>query len=86
MMKISLVWKRSFFDCLFFAGLLAGAPVYAQTAKNFYEGKAISYLVGSTAGGGNDITSRHIARHLERHIPGKPRNVPGRYIVSSARG
>jgi len=64
-----------------FAVLVAGAPLQAQASKNFYEGKAISYYVGSTAGGGNDITSRHIARHFERYIPGKPRidivNKPG---------
>jgi len=56
-------------------------PLHAQAGKNFYEGKVISYYVGSTAGGGNDITSRHIARHFERYIPGKPRidiiNKPG---------
>src|SRR5436309_6228961 len=65
----------------FFSVLLAAAPVHAQATKNFYEGKIISYYVGSTAGGGNDITSRHIARHFERYIPGKPRidivNKPG---------
>jgi len=49
----------------FFSVLLAAAPVHAQATKNFYEGKIISYYVGSTAGGGNDITSRHIARHFE---------------------
>jgi tripartite-type tricarboxylate transporter receptor subunit TctC len=63
------------------AALMALGSAQAQTSKNFYEGKVISYLVGSTAGGGNDITSRHIARHLEKYIPGKPRidiiNKPG---------
>lgn len=62
-------------------GVLCSSRLHAQGGKNFYEGKAISYLVGSTAGGGNDITSRHIARHLEKYIPGKPRidiiNKPG---------
>jgi tripartite-type tricarboxylate transporter receptor subunit TctC len=37
--------------------------------------------VGSTAGGGSDIIARLVARHFERHIPGKPRidiiNKPG---------
>jgi tripartite-type tricarboxylate transporter receptor subunit TctC len=64
-----------------FAWLLADAPGQAQTPKSFYEGKAIAYYVGSTPGGGNDITSRHLARHFERYIPGKPRidiiNKPG---------
>ncbi len=59
----------------------AALPAYAQPAKNFYEGKSIAFLVGSSAGGGTDVTARLIARHLERHIPGKPRidiiNKPG---------
>jgi tripartite-type tricarboxylate transporter receptor subunit TctC len=66
---------------MFFAVVPGARPLYAQAAKNFYEGKVISYYVGSTAGGGNDITSRHIARHFEKYIPGKPRidiiNKPG---------
>jgi tripartite-type tricarboxylate transporter receptor subunit TctC len=61
--------------------LLTDGPAQAQTGKHFYEGKAIAYYVGSTPGGGNDITSRHLARHFERYIPGKPRidiiNKPG---------
>lgn len=60
---------------------LPASALYAQPVKNFYEGKAIQFLVGSSAGGGTDVTARLIARHLERHIPGKPRidiiNKPG---------
>jgi hypothetical protein len=47
-------------------------PARAQSSKNFYDGKAITFLVGSSAGGGTDITARLIARHIERYIPGKP--------------
>ena len=61
--------------------LLTVRPLYAQTAKSFFEGKTMSYLVGSTAGGGSDLIARLVARHFERHIPGKPRidiiNKPG---------
>lgn len=57
------------------------APAHAQSSKNFYDGKIITFLVGSSAGGGTDVTARLIARHIERHIPGKPRidvvNKPG---------
>ncbi|HEY7554061.1 MAG TPA: tripartite tricarboxylate transporter substrate-binding protein [Candidatus Binatia bacterium] len=63
------------------ADMLCGSGLYAQSGKNFYEGKTISFLVGSTAGGGSDLTARLVARHFERHIPGKPRidviNKPG---------
>lgn len=56
-------------------------PLNAQSGKNFYEGKTITFLVGSSAGGGTDLTARLLARHLERYIPGKPRidiaNKPG---------
>jgi tripartite-type tricarboxylate transporter receptor subunit TctC len=55
------------------ADMLCGSGLYAQSGKNFYEGKTISFLVGSTAGGGSDLTARLVARHFERHIPGKPR-------------
>jgi tripartite-type tricarboxylate transporter receptor subunit TctC len=80
-MRGSFLPKSSKWVLAFFSVLLAAAPVHAQATKNFYEGKVISYYVGSTAGGGNDITSRHIARHFERYTPGKPRidiiNKPG---------
>jgi tripartite-type tricarboxylate transporter receptor subunit TctC len=56
-------------------------PLHAQPSKNFYDGKIITFLVGSSAGGGTDVTARLIARHIERYIPGKPRidvvNKPG---------
>ena len=59
----------------------SAAPLHAQSSKNFYEGKIITFLVGSSAGGGTDVTARLIARHIERYIPGKPRidvfNKPG---------
>lgn len=47
----------------------------------FYQGKSIQIIVGHGAGGGFDTYSRLIARHLGKHIPGKPGtvvvNMPG---------
>jgi tripartite-type tricarboxylate transporter receptor subunit TctC len=81
MKKMRLVSNDLFLLLVLFALVAGPRPLYAQAAKSFYEGKVISYYVGSTAGGGNDITSRHIARHFEKYIPGKPRidilNKPG---------
>lgn len=61
--------------------MLSTAPLHAQGAKSFFDGKTITFLVGSSAGGGTDITARLIARHIERLLPGKPRidivNKPG---------
>ena len=54
---------------------------FSQTAENFYAGRTITILVGSGAGGTTDISSRVIAEHLKRHIPGNPaiivQNLPG---------
>jgi len=52
--------------------ILVTSPLGAQPAKNFFEGKTITFFAGSTAGGGTYIITRLIARHLERYIPGKP--------------
>ena len=69
------------FCSVFLSGLLATSSLHAQAGKNFFEGKTMSFLVGSTPGGGSDIAARLVGRHLERHIPGKPRidiiNKPG---------
>lgn len=63
------------------AGLFVDSAVHAQGAKSFLDGKIITFLVGSSAGGGTDVTARLIARHIERHLPAKPRidvaNKPG---------
>jgi tripartite-type tricarboxylate transporter receptor subunit TctC len=53
----------------------------AKTAEAFYTGRTVRIIVGSGAGGGFDTTARVVARHLPKHIPGKPtvivENVPG---------
>jgi tripartite-type tricarboxylate transporter receptor subunit TctC len=48
------------------------APSGAAFAQDFYAGKTIRIIVGGSAGGGFDTYSRVIARHMGRHIPGKP--------------
>src|SRR5918992_1771149 len=45
-------------------------PACAQ--EPFYEGKTIRLIVGLAPGGGYDLYSRVIARHLGKHIPGNP--------------
>jgi tripartite-type tricarboxylate transporter receptor subunit TctC len=61
------------------AALVNGEPLFAQA--NFYQGKTITMIVSSTAGGGYDLWARLTARHLGKHIPGKPsivvQNMPG---------
>lgn len=51
-------------------GLLADLG-YASNHE-FYRGKTIHMIVGFSAGGGFDIYSRAIARHMPKYIPGNP--------------
>ena len=41
-------------------------------ADDFYKGKTIRVIVGGSAGGGFDIYTRAMARHMGKHIPGNP--------------
>jgi tripartite-type tricarboxylate transporter receptor subunit TctC len=53
----------------------------AQSAADFYRGKAVNLIVGYSPGGGYDTYTRILARHLGKHIPGNPtvvvQNMPG---------
>jgi tripartite-type tricarboxylate transporter receptor subunit TctC len=41
-------------------------------ADDFYKGKTIRVIVGGSAGGGFDIYTRAMTRHMGKHIPGGP--------------
>lgn len=41
-------------------------------ASPYYEGKVMKIIVGVSPGGGFDIVARILAKHLPKHIPGKP--------------
>jgi tripartite-type tricarboxylate transporter receptor subunit TctC len=53
-----------------------GADALAQTPEHFYAGKTIDFVIGYPPGGSNDTLGRLLARHLGKHIPGKPTIVP----------
>src|ERR1044071_7713864 len=57
---------------LFFvaAMLVQSAQLAAQTP--YYQGKTITFIVGSGAGTAYDIYSRLLANHIGKHIPGNP--------------
>ncbi len=59
------------------AGLATAAPASAQdSVAQFYKGKDINLVVGSSAGGGYDTYARLIARYMGSYIPGNPTIVP----------
>src|ERR1700756_2360399 len=51
-------------------------PAAAQSVADFYSGKNINVLIGTTTGGGYDLYARTLAHHLGRHIPGNPKILP----------
>jgi tripartite-type tricarboxylate transporter receptor subunit TctC len=51
-------------------------PASAQSPEAFYKGKQINMAIGFSVGGGYDLYGRLVARHLGKHIPGRPTVVP----------
>ena len=61
------------------ASTLAGivtSTAHAQNESKFYDGKQIRMIIRSGVGGGYDLYSRMLARHIGRHIPGNPSVLP----------
>lgn len=77
---MKLIGKRG----LLVAGLLltcSHAALAQDKNSDFYAGKTITMVVGSTAGGGYDLYARLVGRHIGKYIPGTPNvvvsNMPG---------
>lgn len=56
--------------------LLNSPPARAQSVEEFYRGRNVSLVIGFSAGTGYDIYGRLVARHIGKHIPGKPSVIP----------
>ena len=56
--------------------LLASVPLRADSKtsaeKPFFKGKRIRLIIPFSPGGGTDVYGRVVARHLGKHIAGKP--------------
>ena len=73
--------------------LLIAVPVLAawpaEADDGFYKGKTVSIIVGFGPGGGNDLYSRVLARHMAKHVPGNPtiivQNMPGAGSLTAVR-
>lgn len=63
------------------AGAIAAIASGSASAAETFEGKTIFLLVSSDAGGGYDVYTRLLARHIDKQLPGKPttvvQNMPG---------
>jgi tripartite-type tricarboxylate transporter receptor subunit TctC len=71
---------------IFLAGIASAA--HAQSVEQFYKGRQVTMIVGTSPGGINDISARFVARYLGQYIPGHPsivvENQPGAGGVTSA--
>ena len=60
---------------------LLSAALSSAAESNYFAGKTIRVVVGSSAGGGYDLWARLMAQHIGKHIPGNPsvvvQNMPG---------
>ena len=54
------------------AGGLGAAPTQAAEVGDFYKGKSLRIIIGSSEASGVDILGRITARHLGKHISGNP--------------
>ena len=56
--------------------LLGAPPAHAQSPADFFKGRNVELYIGYSVGGAYDLYARAIARHLGKHIPGKPTIIP----------
>ncbi len=88
--------RNSFERALILIALAASSgSAMADPVADFYKGKTVTMVISSSPGGGYDILSRTIARHLTKHLGGSPtvvvRHMPGaggivtaKFLYSSA--
>lgn len=74
---------------LIFIGLCIAASPAGAGVADFYKGKTVQLIIGSSAGGGFDAYGRLVARHIGGHIPGNPDvlpvNMPGAASANAVR-
>ena len=75
------MWRRFLLFCGAALWSILGVVSDGVTGQSPYEGKKVRLIVFGTPGGGNDIWARLVARHMPKHIAGKPsflvQNMPG---------
>jgi tripartite-type tricarboxylate transporter receptor subunit TctC len=71
-MEEAMWWRLSCVVVISFAALPVERACAQDSVAQFYRGKQITVIVGSSAGGGYDIYARLLSRHMPKHIPGNP--------------
>ncbi|MDB5596132.1 MAG: efflux transporter protein [Hyphomicrobiales bacterium] len=73
--------RLSFVGATFVALVLSQSVQAEDLVADFYRGKQVTIVVGSSAGGGYDLYARLLGRYIGKYIPGNPnvivQNMPG---------
>jgi tripartite-type tricarboxylate transporter receptor subunit TctC len=76
-MIASVVRRRSRAGIVALLGIcLTAVAARADQVADFYHGRTLSLIIGTSSGNDYDFRARLLARHLGRHIPGEPTIVP----------
>jgi tripartite-type tricarboxylate transporter receptor subunit TctC len=66
---------------------VAPSTVQAEDVATFYRNRVVTLVIGYGPGGGYDFYGRFVARHMSKHIPGRPtivvQNMPGAGSLTS---
>jgi tripartite-type tricarboxylate transporter receptor subunit TctC len=80
-MTRKLLSARQWAKSIALAGAAAATASGSAAAQDFYAGKTVTLVVANPAGSGYDAYGRTLARHMVKHIPGRPtiivQNMPG---------
>lgn len=68
--------RIAFFMAALAALAAAAIPAAAQSVEEFYHGKQISLVIGTSPGGDYDLRGRMLARYMGKYIPGNPTIIP----------
>src|SRR5437870_3770520 len=80
--------KRTICCVVFLFGFAQISSAADTTSPEFYKGKPIRLVVGSSSGGAQDDWARFVAQYLGKHVPGSPdivvQNMPGAGTIIAA--
>ena len=78
---VAAAFVRALAAALSLATVLPATAAAADPVEDFYRGKTITVVVSLGVGGNFDLTARTLAKHMPRHLPGRPamvvKNMPG---------
>ncbi len=76
-MIASLIRRPSRAGILALLGVsVAVASAHADQVADFYRGKTLNLIIGTSSGNDYDFRGRLLARYLGRHLPGEPTIIP----------